>query len=119
MGLLIFIVLSVIGLFVAIALIGDKHSKTSHYAGYAPHYYDDDEDDFDDFETSTAMNNTSHNTSHSDNYKTRAYMTDREYQTDDLSNDYDSYYEQVADEAMMGDEDAMEELRDEFGDEDW
>ena len=33
--------------------------------------------------------------------------------------DYDSYYAQVADDAMMGDESAMEEMRSEFGEGEW
>lgn len=32
--------------------------------------------------------------------------------------EYDSYYEELADDAIMGDSDAAEEMRDEFGD-DW
>ena len=35
--------------------------------------------------------------------------------SDDPSDDYNSYYAQVADDAMMGDRDAMDEMRGEFG----
>lgn len=35
-----------------------------------------------------------------------------------LENDYDNYYEQVHDDAMCGDQDAIAEMREEFGD-DW
>lgn len=38
-------------------------------------------------------------------------MGERNYFTDDSARDYDSYYAQVADDAMMGDESAMEEMR--------
>lgn len=37
---------------------------------------------------------------------------------DRASRDYDSYYEELADDAIMGDSDAAEEMHDEFGD-DW
>lgn len=42
-------------------------------------------------------------------------MGARDYFTDDPARDYDSYYSQVAEDAMMGDESAMEEMRGEFG----
>ncbi len=51
--------------------------------------------------------------------ETRAAMGERNYFTDDSSQDYNSYYAQVADDAMMGDESAMEEMRSEFGDGEW
>ena len=44
---------------------------------------------------------------------------ERDYFTDDPARDYDSYYAQVADDAMMGDESAMEEMRGEFWEGDW
>ena len=43
----------------------------------------------------------------------------REYFSDDSARDYDSYYAQVADAAEMGDQDAIEEMCGEFGDEEW
>lgn len=52
-------------------------------------------------------------------YETRAAMGERNYFTDDSVQDYNSYYAQVADDAMMGDESAMEEMRSEFGDGEW
>lgn len=35
-----------------------------------------------------------------------------------LEDDYDDYYEQIHDDAMCGDQDAIDEMREEFGD-DW
>lgn len=35
-----------------------------------------------------------------------------------LKDDYDNYYEQIHDDAMCGDQDAIAEMREEFGD-DW
>ena len=49
-------------------------------------------------------------------FEIKAAMGDRDYFTDDPARNYDSYYAQVADDAMMGDEMAMEIMRDEFGD---
>ena len=44
---------------------------------------------------------------------------EREYFSYDSSDDYNSYYAQVADDAMMGDRDAMDELRGDFGEGEW
>ena len=49
------------------------------------------------------------------NYATSNDMADRDYFSDDLADDYCSYYAQVADDADMGDSDAMEEMYGEFG----
>ena len=54
-----------------------------------------------------------------EDYETRAAMGERDYFTDDSARDYNSYYAQVADDAMMDDESAMEEMRGEFGEGDW
>lgn len=40
---------------------------------------------------------------------------EREYFSDDLAQDYNSYYAQVADAADMGDQDAIDEMYGEFG----
>ena len=40
---------------------------------------------------------------------------ERDYFSDDSSDDYNFYYAQVADDAMMGDRDAMDEMHGEFG----
>lgn len=61
---------------------------------------DYDEDDHEDFETSAARG-------------------DREYFSDDPAHDYDSYYAQIADLANMGDQDAIDEMRGEFGEGEW
>ena len=50
------------------------------------------------------------------NYEPRAAKGDRDYFTDDPASNYDNYYAQVADDAMMGDRDAIDEMRGEFGD---
>lgn len=52
-------------------------------------------------------------------FEIRAARGEREYFSDDSARDYDSYYAQVADAAEMGDQDALEEMRGEFGDEEW
>ena len=39
--------------------------------------------------------------------------------SDNPSDDYNSYYAQVADDAMMGDQDAMDEMYGEFGEGEW
>lgn len=44
---------------------------------------------------------------------------ERDYISDDPSDDYNSYYAQVADDAMMGDRDAMDEMYGEFGEGEW
>ena len=44
---------------------------------------------------------------------------ERDYFSDDPSDDYNSYYAQVADDAMMGDRDAMDEMHGEFGEGEW
>ena len=58
---------------------------------------------------STGNMNASRN--ENEDYETRAAMGERNYFTDDSARNYDSYYAQVADDAMMGDESAMEEMR--------
>ena len=71
----------------------NKGSKPVYYSGaYASDY---DEDDYDDYETSAASG-------------------DRDYFSDDPAQDYNSYYAQIADDAMMGDEGAIEEMLGEF-----
>ena len=75
-----------------------RGSNNAYHGGYASDYAD--EDDYEDYET-------------------RAARGDRNYFSDDPAKDYNSYYAQLADNAMMGDQDAMDELRGEFGDEVW
>ena len=93
-----FLLLLIIGVIVIIsASSGGKGSAGSYHGGYGRDY---DEDEYEDYET-------------------RAAMGERDYFTDDPARDYNSYYVQVADDAMMGDESAMEEMRGEFGDGEW
>ncbi len=54
-----------------------------------------------------------------DYYETRAARGERDYFSEDAARDYDSYYAQVADAAEMGDQDAIEEMRGEFGEGEW
>ena len=54
-----------------------------------------------------------------EDYETSAARGEREYFSDDLARDYNSYYAQVADAADMGDQDAIDEMYGEFGEGDW
>ena len=51
-------------------------------------------------------------------FKNYDFPFDKETEPDEFRRNYTNYYANVADDAMMGDKDAIEELRDEFGD-DW
>ena len=93
MGFLILIIL--IG--VVIAIVASSSSGNKNYSGYHSGYvreYDED-------------------------YETSAARGEREYFSDDPARDYDSYYAQVADAADMGDQDAIDEMRGEFGEGEW
>lgn len=93
MGFFVLLIL-IIGIVVIVSASNScKGSSGSYRGGYVRDY---DEDEYEDYET-------------------RAAMGERDYFTDDPVRDYDSYYSQVADDAMMGDESAMEEMRGEFG----
>ncbi len=97
MGFFVLLLL-IIGVIVIIsASSGGKGRSSAYYGSYIRDY---DEDEYEDYET-------------------RAAMGERDYFTDDPARDYDSYYAQVADDAMMGDESAMEEMRGEFGEGEW
>ena len=97
MGFLLLIIL-IIGI---IAIVSASNSGKTTAGGYHGGYVRDfDEDEY-------------------ENYETRAAMGERDYFTDDPAQDYVSYYAQVADDSMMGDESAMEEMRGEFGEGDW
>ena len=93
MGFFVLLLL-IIGVIVIISASSGKGSSSGYHETYVREY---DDEDFEDYET-------------------RAAKGERDYFTDDLARDYDSYYAQVADDAMMGDESAMEEIRGEFGD---
>ena len=95
MGIIILIILAI----VIIAIIsGSSNGHSSYQSGYVCDYYDDE--DFEEYETSAARG-------------------EREYFSDDPARDYNSYYAQVADDAMMGDQDAIDEMRSEFGEGEW
>lgn len=97
MGFFVLLLL-IIGMIVIIsASSGGKGSSGGNHGG---NVHDYDEDEYEDYET-------------------RAAMGERDYFTDDPARDYNSYYAQVADDAMMGDDSAMEEMRGEFGDGEW
>ena len=108
MGFFAFIFLLVIVIIVGRSL-SDKYGtdgKSSYRtSSYTPRFSDDfDEDeDFDDYS----------------DYETSAARGDRDYFGDDPARDYDSYYAQVADDAMMGDQDAIDEMCGEFGEGEW
>ena len=69
--------------------------RTSHSPEYMDDYDDEDFDaDFDDYSDS----------------ETRAARGERDYFTDDPSDDYNSYYAQIADDAMMGDRGSVDEI---------
>ena len=89
---LLLLIIGVIVIFSASS--GGKGRSSAYHGSYVRDY---DEDEYEDYET-------------------RAAMGERDYFTDDPAQDYNSYYTQVADDAMMGDESAMEEMRGEFGD---
>ncbi len=79
-----------------------SHGASGYYGGHIADY-DDDPEDFEDYE----------------DYETLSARGDREYFSDDPARDYNSYYAQVADDAMMGDEEAIGEMRGEFGEGEW
>ena len=69
---------------------------SSYYGGtYVPRYEEEEYEDYASYETSAAQG-------------------DRDYFSDDPAQDYNSYYAQVADDAMMGDEGAIGEMLGEF-----
>ena len=98
MGVFILFVLFV-GIVVILGKAGSS-GKSSYHGGYARAYDYGDYDEYSDPET-------------------RAARGERDYFSDDPSDDYNSYYAQVADDAMMGDHDAMDEMRGEFGEGEW
>ena len=101
MGIIILIILTI----VIVAIISGSSNGHSSYHGDYVRDYDEDElnDDIDDYSDS----------------ETRAARGERDYFTDDPADDYNSYYAQVADDAMMGDRDAIDEMRGEFGEGEW
>ncbi len=105
MGFLVFILFLIIFAIVYKYISPDQSSRyqTVHRTSYSPEYmddYDDEafDDDYDDYSDS----------------ETRAARGERDYFTDDPADNYNSYYAQVADDAMMGNRDAMDEMRWEF-----
>lgn len=97
MGLFILLILIVIIVAVAVSGSSGKGSYVGSYQNGPVRNYDDD------FE----------------NYETCAVRGERDFFTNDSARDYDSYYAQVADEADMGDQDAIEEMNSEFGEWEW
>ena len=88
-------------LFIGIVVILSKSGSSGYHSRYIPEY--DFDEDFDDYSDS----------------EIRAARGERDYFSDDPSDDYNSYYAQVADDAMMGDQDAIDEMRGEFGEGEW
>ena len=99
MGIIFLIIL---GIVIAAIISGSNNGKDSLGRGvpYADNRDYDDDDDYEDYETKTARG-------------------DRNYFSDDSAEDYNSYYAQVDDDAMMGDESAIDEMRGEFGEGEW
>ena len=83
-----FFLLLIIVVIVIISVKSGKKNSCGHYSGYVRDY---DEDDFEDYETMAAMGK-------------------RDFFTDDPARNYNSYYAQIADDAMMGDCSAQGEL---------
>ena len=98
MGVFILFILFV-GIVVILSKAGSS-GKSSYHDGYARAYDYEDYDDYSDSEIIVARG-------------------ERDYFSDDPSDDYNSYYAQVADDAMMGDRDAMDEMYGEFGEGEW
>ena len=97
MGIIILIIFGI----VIVAIIsgsGNGKGRAGRGASYVSYRDYDVDDDYEDFETKAARG-------------------ERDYFSDDPVEDYNSYYAQVADDAMMGDREAMDEMRDECGDE--
>ena len=108
MGFFAFIFLLVIVIIVGRSLsdkYGNDGKTPSHVKAYTPRYSDDFDEDEDFYDYS--------------DYETSAARGDRDYFSDDPARDYDSYYAQVADDTMMGDQDAIDEMRGEFGEGEW
>ena len=98
MGVFILFVLFV-GIVVILSKAGSS-GKSRYHGGYARAYDYEDDDEYSDSEI-------------------RAVRGERDYFSDDPSDDYNSYYAQVADDAMMGDRDAMDEMYGEFEAGEW
>ncbi len=91
MGFFVLLLL-IIGVIVIINSSCGSHSSGGYHGGYVRDY---------------------------DDYEIKAARGDREYFSDDLTKDYNSYYAQVADAADMGDQDAIDEMYGEFGEGEW
>ena len=98
MGVFILFILFV-GIVVILGKAGSS-GKSGYHGGYARVYDYEDYDDYSDSEI-------------------RAARGESDYFSNDPSDDYNSYYAQVADDAMMGDRDAMDEMYGEFGAGEW
>ena len=105
MGFVSFIFVIVVIFFIAGCVSsGNKGSSPVYYGGSFSSDYDGDDDEtfvedkLDDYA----------------DYETEAARGERDYFSDDPAQDYNSYYAQVADDALMGDEGAIEEMMEEF-----
>lgn len=96
------IILIIFGIVIVAIISGSVNGKVraDRGASYVSYRDYDDDDDYEDCETKAARG-------------------ERDYFSDDPAEDYNSYYAQVADDAMMGDESAIDEMRGEFGEGEW
>lgn len=111
---MIFIVLIVLIVIIRAYLSGKNNLERNLYCGG----YDCDDDDFDDDYDDFDDDDDDGFDSFLDE-EIRAAIGERNYFDDEPGRNYNSYYAQIADDAMMGDESAMEEMRREFGEDDW
>lgn len=105
MGFVSFIfVIVVIFFVVGCVSSGNKGSSPVYYGGGFSSGYDEEDDE-------TFVENELDDYA---DYETEAARGDRDYFSDDPAQDYNSYYAQIADDAMMGDEGSIEEMMGEF-----
>lgn len=128
-GPMIFIVLIVLIVIIRAYLSGKNNLERNLYCGgydCDDDFYEDeddcefdcDDDDFDDDYDDFDDDDDDGFDSFLDE-EIRAAIGERNYFDDEPGRNYNSYYAQIADDAMMGDESAMEEMRREFGEDDW
>lgn len=107
----IFVIISIIIIIIIACLTEDKAREKDKL--YNKFYFDNEFEDFmfrDDFSDDDFDEN------YADDFTTNDLK--KSYFTKNISDDYNSYHTQIYDSAKMGDEDSVQEMKDEFGD-DW